>query len=350
MVHHSQHERNKVSELFFKGYSSYMISKTLQKQHVRVPDKTVRNWVAELQKNPDRYYAGRRYKHTGNTAANRKGAPPLTTHDRLQIRGFVRQKKGLRTLAKELPLGIKASRSTVRREAVKEDMVLHHHEKKPLLTRLTKRKRETFSRDNVDFNWLSVVFTDIVTVTQGAGINPHNDVTWDYRGAKVKPHPTTKKPMSASFFAAITSEGGVALEPCKATPKAVDTQRLLENFLPRVETKVGDHEYTLLHDNSGDWTAHSTQQYLQERVPNFFTKQQYPGNSPDFNLVENSFSELEALVHETKPRPRNREQFLASIHAAWEKVTTKEKVSKLYDSMQSRLKECIAHKGGHTHY
>jgi hypothetical protein len=349
MVHHTQHTRNKVAKLFFQGFSSYMIGKQLAKEKVVVSGRTIRDWVTRLEQNPDQYYAGRRYKHSGNTTANRKGAPPLSTHDRLRIRGFARQKKGLRALAKTLPAGLKASRSTLRRESVKEGMVPLHRSHKSLLTRATKRKRLTFSVDTLNFNWLSVVFTDIVTVTQGAGINTHNDIVWDYKGTKVKPNPTTKKPMSESFFAAITSEGGVTLEPCKATPKAIDTQRLLDNFLPRVEHKVG-HDFTLLHDNSSDWTANSTQQYLQENVPDFFTAQQYPGNSPDFNLAENSFSELEALVDETKPRPRTRAQFIAAIHAAWAKVTTKEKVAPLYASMQQRLKDCIKKKGGMTDY
>jgi hypothetical protein len=257
MVHHTQHTRNKVAKLFFQGFSSYMIGKQLAKEKVVVSGRTIRDWVTRLEQNPDQYYAGRRYKHSGNTTANRKGAPPLSTHDRLRIRGFARQKKGLRALAKTLPAGLKASRSTLRRESVKEGMVPLHRSHKPLLTRATKRKRLTFSVDTLNFNWLSVVFTDIVTVTQGAGINTHNDIVWDYKGTKVKPNPTTKKPMSESFFAAITSEGGVTLEPCKATPKAIDTQRLLDNFLPRVEHKVG-HDFTLTTLAIGRQTARSS--------------------------------------------------------------------------------------------
>lgn len=347
MVHHTQHQRNEVAKLFYKNYSSYMIEKTLKKNHERVPSKTVRNWCKQLGKNPDQYFKGRKYTRSGNPKANRHGTPALTQNDRLRIRGFTRQRKSLRTMARELPAGLTASASTIRREAVREGFVAHHRSKKPFISRATKHKRLTFAKENVNFPWRTVVFMDIVTISTASGRNTHNDIVWDYKHARVQPRPTTKSPISESRFAIITIEGGLSLQPCKANPKAADTQRLLDTVLPELEQKVG-HDYSAIHDNSPDWRADSTQNFLEERLPDFFSTQQYPPSSPDFNLIENTFSMLKALVYDAKPRTRA--QLIQAIDTAWSKVSTKEKLAPLYASMKARLQECIRRKGRMTDY
>lgn len=56
--------------------------------------------------------------------------------------------------------------------------------------------------------------------------------------------------------------------------------------IPQIERLLG-HEYVLLHDLAPAFTATSTQEYLEQHVPTFFSKHEYPGNSPDINAIEN---------------------------------------------------------------
>lgn len=96
------------------------------------------------------------------------------------------------------------------------------------------------------------------------------------------------------------------------------------------------------------WAAEPTQDFIEERAPSFFSKDQYPGNSPDFNIVENKLSELKSRVHAR--RPKNRAELCTAIDEIWSEITTKENVKPLYESMPRRLQECINLKGGMTRY
>lgn len=116
---------------------------------------------------------------------------------------------------------------------------------------------------------------------------------------------------------------------------------------PKIEALLG-HEYVLLHDLSPAFTAKSTQEYLESAVPSFFSKHEYPANSPDCNLVENVIGRVKALV--SKARPRNNTELVNAVNEAWAKATTAERLEKLYGSMPDRMATIIKAKGGNTRY
>lgn len=96
------------------------------------------------------------------------------------------------------------------------------------------------------------------------------------------------------------------------------------------------------------WKAKSTQDFLEERVPAFFSTEQYPANSPDFNGVENKLSQLKEEIR--KRKPKTKAELQAVIQEIWRQITTKENVRNIYDSFPERMRDCIKKKGGMTRF
>lgn len=383
MVTHSRSVRNRVVELHAQGLSSYMMAKKLKEEGFDVPSRTLRRYAAELSSNRDGFIAGRRYKRTGNNGANRHGKTPLSDVDRRKIRAHVHGKRGLRGLAKSLPDGLEASRSTVQRICKAAKMRAKHPARKPRLTAAQKRKRLTFANTNRGFPFPTVVYIDEIDIPIDGGKNTHNDVVWLNEDEEPAPVPTTKFTISESRMAVLTFEGGLDLVPCPSHPTAAQIQHCMESVFPMLNAKL-DFDYCICHDNCpgelfvgacfgvflfgsllaccvflrlivpcavlicAGWKAGSTQEFVEERSPAFWSTEQYPANSPDFNGVENKFAELKDRIRAMKLRTR--EQLCAAIDSIWAEITTQDNVRAVYDSMPARMAECIKKKGGMTRY
>ncbi len=110
----------------------------------------------------------------------------------------------------------------------------------------------------------------------------------------------------------------------------------------------GGSEWIYLHDN-GPWhAAASTQRELETLVPSFFSKDQWPGNSPDLNPIENVFGAVTHRVAELAPR--NLAELDSAFRKAWREETTPAKLAKLFDSGPDRIKAVIRAKGGLTRF
>jgi hypothetical protein len=145
----------------------------------------------------------------------------------------------------------------------------------------------------------------------------------------------------------LTSKGSLPLIEIQTNPTADQLQRALEVAIPAIEQLLG-HEYVLLHDLSSAFTAKSTQEYLQQHVPSFFSKEEYPGNSPDINCIENVIGHTKRLVSDK--RPRNTTELVAALNEAWYEATSPKHVEALYASMTERMEALVRAKGGNTRF
>jgi hypothetical protein len=199
----------------------------------------------------------------------------------------------------------------------------------------------------VDTEWAMVVLSDEFTCSMQGSYNPKHNVYYAFWPKDVPSLPTQKFPATASFLAVLTSKGALPLFECPTNPTAVAFQKVLEKVIPAINAKVG-HEYVFLHDLSSAFTAHSTQEYLQDNVPAFFSSAEYPPNSPDINVIENVIGQVKE--HVGKTRPRNRRELLRAVNEGWSFATTPEKIAHLYESLPKRIRAVIAAKGGKTRY
>lgn len=349
MVTAAQQDRSEFAKLFWSGNSFSVIGRTMRKQGRHIPISTLKDWAQRLQSNQALFLSGRRRKRLGNSRANRKGAPPLSLADKRRIQDYVRAhpEQALRTDAAHLPQDINASYSTVRRERIKAGVKPLHIRRKPKLDKTQRKKRREFAKANLNTEWALVVLSDEFTCSTAGSYNPKHNVYYTDSPKHVPSRPTTKYNATMSFMAVLTSQGPLPLVECPVNPTADQFQRVLETIVPQLNAKLG-HEYIFLHDLSPAFTATSTQQYLEENVPAFFSRNEYPPNSPDINAIENVLGQVKEYVG--KARPRNSVELLAAVREGWSRATTPENVAALFGSMPARVRAVVAAKGGRTRF
>jgi transposase len=98
------------------------------------------------------------------------------------------------------------------------------------------------------------------------------------------------------------------------------------------------------HDKAPAHWAQSTRAFLAER--NVKTLD-WPGNSPDLNIIENVWSVVARLVRGI--RASNAAELYAAIEAAWNSVSLGY-IRSLYKSMPWRAAEVQKRRGSSTHY
>jgi len=79
----------------------------------------------------------------------------------------------------------------------------------------------------------------------------------------------------------ISMNGMCDLLEYEGTITAARYQELLTQALPLIENLFCGHNFTFQQDGTSAHTANSTTQFLQDNVPFFIPKEDWPANSPD---------------------------------------------------------------------
>jgi len=121
---------------------------------------------------------------------------------------------------------------------------------------------------------------------------------------------------------------------------------LEKRMLPSARDLYPDNEYIFQDDGAPCHRAKSVKSWLLEN--NIRTLENWPGQSPDVNPIENLWSLMKGVVQ--KRMPKSRTELIAAVIYAWNHVVKKETIEKLVDSLPNRLKAVIAAKGFATKY
>jgi hypothetical protein len=347
MVTGRQAARDKAFQLHQKGYSVYMIWKTL-KSSTPVAFGTVKHWITALNKDGVTFLKGPASNKRGNPKAHRNGLKPLTRAEKFRAVNYVKSNPriGYRRVPVAMKaLGIGISKSAVHREAQAAGVKSFKPTPKITLKRYHKQRRLAFAQSREDFPWFIVSFTDDKTFYLDGSHNAQNERFHAMRKSDVPSAPKSKSLTNIKVHRCITSAGALPLVRLHKALKAPDFQRLLEAELPQIRAKVGSG-FVYQHDLAGEFKAQSTQLFLQEHADDFFSAEEWPSRSPDFNPMEDQWAEMAKMVHEWQPKTKA--QLDRCIQRAWKAVNTPERLQALYDSMPSRLREAIARKGDMT--
>jgi len=197
----------------------------------------------------------------------------------------------------------------------------------------------TFAKSRLDDECSLFCCADEVKAKSDGSINHHNSIFYAESADQVPPLPTHKFPLTQDYFCAITANGGLPPMPFSGHLTAVSYQRLLDTALVNVNKKFDEGEWIYVHDSAPYHSADSTQEYLQTHVPLFFTKQEWPSNSPDLNVIENVFADISASL--AKQRPKTRAALDRAFRESWKAATTPVQCRQLFASYKKRFQAVI---------
>ncbi len=87
---------------------------------------------------------------------------------------------------------------------------------------------------------------------------------------------------------------------------------------------------------------------IDSKFPNSWTHGVWPGNSPDFNVIESVWGVLQDSVF-IHPIPKNREQLIQRVRKTWESLNPKY-LRNLVHSFPKRIEQAINNEGQNTDY
>ena len=96
-------------------------------------------------------------------------------------------------------------------------------------------------------------------------------------------------------------------------------------------------------DGAPAHASKEAQNWCHDKLPSFWDKDTWPGNSPDLNPIENLWGILKAQLNEAEPCS-SIEQLTALLKTAWSKIKPST-LRNLVASMPQRVSKCIALRG-----
>lgn len=206
----------------------------------------------------------------------------------------------------------------------------------PRLTPKKKQDRVEFAQRHRHDDWLSTFFLDESKFQIGSHRRYCYQRPNSRRTAEVDKHP-----QSLNLIGMISSEGGSRLITFEDNMRAdmfVDFLKALKKDADKLYRRK---KYRLVMDRDSKHTANVTKAYIKET--HLECLEDWPPNSPDLNPIENVWGMMEK--HLKKMHVVNKPSLKIALNSIWRKLTTKEKLRPLIDSMEKRMKEVLASKG-----
>lgn len=150
------------------------------------------------------------------------------------------------------------------------------------------------------------------------------------------------------YGGAIGWNGGAPLKRVAGNLNAHAYQNEIIHDLAEVGHRIasGGRGFIFQQDRAPAHSAASTRNFLQERG---IVEIDWPGNSPDLNIIENLWATISRKVQAHPTMPRNAEELWERIQNAWDTLPMKS-IRILYRSIPSRIRSVLEVQGGTTRY
>ena len=216
--------------------------------------------------------------------------------------------------------------------------------RKPLLTSRQIKNRIAFCRKYSEWDvskWQRVLWTDeaIFSVAGNRGGNVYRRLGSDPFDPRYT-RKTEKFPDSVMVWGAFGyyGQGNLVVLPRNENLNKDKYLELLCDHLPECfEVSQAD---IFMQDGAPCHTAHCVTQWLRDCEVQYIDD--WPGNSPDFNPIENLWAIIKRKLrqHDTSSIP----QLIAAVEHEWRNIDPQH-LRNLSDSVPKRLKECLKNKG-----
>ncbi|QRV97937.1 Transposable element Tcb2 transposase [Ceratobasidium sp. AG-Ba] len=299
-----------------------------------------------------RIYKRYHKSHNFTAVGSRSGRPrKLTKYDgKLAAYSLAR---GTAASAAELQRAIfpHVCTETIRRRIKEEGLECFRRQKVPYLKPEHIQLRLAWGIDlllwTVD-GWSAVVFSDASKFNVfGADGNRR---CWRKRGKALDPHYTQKKVAhggnSVMVWGCVTHDGVGRLHRIDARLTSAGYVKLLNEELLG---SLSDHNIdprNIFFQRDRDrkqWTK-LVQDFLQR---NRIDSLPWPACSPDMNIIENVWDQLDRQVRARVPRAKNTKELWRDLREEWSKIP-QTYIDHLYDSLPARVQSLVEAKGGST--
>jgi transposase len=242
---------------------------------------------------------------------------------------------------------VRLSASSVQRAAKLAGLRPYRRPKKPLLTDAMRERRLDFAERYRETDWRHVLFSDETTLVLFGEPNRRNNVIWEESAENVSPTQAPKHPSKVHVWGAVSYYGKTDLFIFEEVLDADLYVRILQSRLEGVEDIFPGRIWMFQQDGDPKHTSKKATKWLDENVPSYIPKYDWPPNSPDANIIEPVWAMLKEKVYSREPRT-----VLAlkrMIREEWNNIKL-ETVRQLVDSMPARLAAIVAAEGGHTSF
>ena len=161
--------------------------------------------------------------------------------------------------------------------------------------------------------------------------------------------PTVKHSESVMVWGCFSfhAPGRLHVIPKGTTVNAAVYKGILEKrLMPSARDMYPDGNYIFQDDGAPCHRAKTVKAYLSEN--NIHTINDWPGQSPDLNPIENLWAIMK--FHVRRSMPKNRTELIEAVLRSWHHAVSKLTLEKLVESMPRRLKSVIASRGFPTKY
>jgi len=245
---------------------------------------------------------------------------------------------------------------TVNRHLREAGLVCQVRKAKPYLSVTYKSKRLAWAKTHCNWtieDWQCVVFSDeskfMLFKSDGcqyAWFKPGQALDGRYTKKTVK-----HGGGSLMVWGCISARGMGRLHRIEGTMKAVDYVAILEEqYLGSLTDlglqRTGNSSAIFQQDNDPKHRSKLTSAwFLKKRIKTL----PWAPSSPDMNIIEHVWDQVDTLVRTRDPLPRNKEELWVALEDEWANFP-QSALDKLYESMPRRVEELLNAKGGHTKY
>lgn len=302
----------------------------------------------------------KQYRSTGNLQKGKStGRPPVLKRiQKIVISKSVGKKRqSVRKMAAKFEkMGMKGSKSTIHDYFKKKlGLKAYRIQKVPKLTKKHILARKLFCARVQNWSnddWKQVIFSDESPFQLFPPPNKQNDRIWTNDRSSVDTAEIPKFGPTVMVWGAMSfsglSELHIVPQGHTVTGEYYREEILKGNLFPRLAnmqnngskftTKfVPDMSRVIFQqDGAKAHTALETQKLLEKKLPNFWSKDMWPANSPDLSPIENLWSILGEALKEMKRPPTTIRSLEKALKTAWKKIPL-ETLQNLIFSMPDRV-------------
>lgn len=278
----------------------------------------------------------------------RAGRPVTATTEAIRKKVVAAHKgkrfKSSRQTASKLGISMDSVRRCLRREGLVPKRV----QKVPKLSEKNIADRLRFTSKHKSTKWSKVMFTDEKDFWLFSRPHGKNDVVWMDKDDPPPAAPQMKYSPKLKVWGGITTHGKTKLIVYEGSLNAEQyKEQILKPAMPDIKRLLPNSSFIFQQDGATCHTAKTTQDFLRGQPFKFLPKEDWPGNSPDLNPIENVWARLAWMV--AKRQPKDLADLKRFLKQEWNKMDD-DYIGNYVKSMPRRIAAVEAAGGQYTKY